>query len=183
MDAAAGDRVRCGHSTRVSLVLAAAAVIFISMIAEAVVSARHERRLRAVGAFEPEGDVYAAMQLAYPGAFLVMLAEGAWRVPLPVRLVVAGAVLLVAAKALKYWAIASLGERWTFRVLVPPHSTRIVRGPYRWVRHPNYLAVVGELAATAIAMKAVRTAPFAVGGFLLLMWRRIRVEEKALARG
>jgi methyltransferase len=167
----------------VTVVLAAAAIIFMSMIAEAAVSRRHERRLRASGAVEPGGDVYAAMQLAYPGAFLLMLAEGAWRAPLPGQWLAAGAVLFAAAKVLKYWAILTLGVRWTFRVLVPPQSARIVRGPYRWLRHPNYVAVAGELAATAIAMKALLTAPFAVGGFLLLMWRRVRVEENALARG
>jgi methyltransferase len=167
----------------VTIVIAAVFLIFISMIVEAIVSKRHERRLRAAGAFEPEGDVYAAMQLAYPGAFLLMLGEGAWRTPLPTPLVIAGAAIFLIAKALKYWAMAALGVRWTFRVLVPPRSTRIVRGPYRWLRHPNYVAVGGELAATAIAMEALVTSPIAIGGFLLLMWRRIRVEEKALARG
>ena len=116
------------------------------MAIEAAIAARHDRALRALGAVEPAGDVYRAMQVAYPGAFLAMLAEGAWRGIDPDAFWTVGASVFVAAKALKYWAIASLGSRWTFRVLVPAGSQRIIRGPYRWMAHPNYLAVALELA-------------------------------------
>jgi len=95
----------------------------------------------------------------------------------------AGLVVFAAAKALKYWAIASLGPRWTFRVLVPPGSARTVSGPYRWLAHPNYVAVTGELAGVAVAMHALVSGPLAVAGFGWLMLRRISIEEKALARG
>jgi methyltransferase len=84
------------------------------------------------------------------------------------------------AKALKYWAIATLGRRWTFRVLVPPGSTRIVAGPYRWMRHPNYVAVIGELAGAAAMMRAIVAGPIATVGFGALMLARIRIEERAL---
>ena len=94
--------------------------------------------------------------------------------------VAVGAALFIAAKILKYWAIASLGERWTFRVLVPPGSLCTLRGPYRWLRHPNYLAVAGELTGTAIAMHAPITGIPAVIGFVALMLIRIRIEEDAL---
>jgi methyltransferase len=97
--------------------------------------------------------------------------------------VYAGLVVFAASKVLKYWAIGSLGTRWTFRVLVPPASTRIRRGPYRWMSHPNYVAVAGELAGIAIAMHAIVTALPAVGGFGALMWRRVGVEENALGEG
>jgi methyltransferase len=151
------------------------------MAIEAVVAARHDRALRALGAVEPAGDVYRAMQVAYPGAFLAMLAEGVWRGAGTDILWIVGTSVFVAAKALKYWAIASLGARWTFRVLVPPGSQRTVRGPYRWMSHPNYVAVALELAAVAIAMHARVSGPIGVAGFVFLMWRRVRIEEKALA--
>jgi len=93
----------------------------------------------------------------------------------------AGVVVFVVAKGLKYWAIASLGERWTFRVLVPPGSVSKTTGPYRWLSHPNYVAVAGEIAGCALAMQAVVTGPLAFAGFGLLMLRRIKVEEAALA--
>src|SRR5687768_12973895 len=117
------------------------AIVFVVMLIEAALSARHERALRALGALEPAGDVYRLMQIAYPAAFLAMFAEGVWRDVTVDRLAAAGVWVFVAAKALKYWAIATLGPRWTFRVLVPPGSRRTIRGPYRWISHPNYVAV------------------------------------------
>ena len=164
-------------------VAALAIVVFAAMGAEAVVAARNDRALRAAGAREPHGDVYRLMQIAYPACFAAMLAEGAWRSVRPDALSGAGLALFVAAKALKYWAIASLGSRWTFRVLVPPGSARTQRGPYRWIAHPNYIGVAGELLGVALAMHAVVTGPAAVAGFGWLMLRRIAVEETALAGG
>ena len=61
------------------VVWALGAVIFAAMVAEALVSRRHDAALRARGAVEPPGDVIAAMQLAYPGVFLAMIGEGIWR--------------------------------------------------------------------------------------------------------
>jgi methyltransferase len=159
-----------------------AAIVFVPMLIEAVISARNERALRALGAIEPDGDVYRAMAIAYPGAFAVMIAEGAARGASADGWFAAGLAGFGVAKALKYWAIASLGERWTFRVLVPPRSTRTIRGPYRWVAHPNYLAVAGELIGIALAMHALVAGPLAVAGFGWLMLRRIAIEENALAQ-
>jgi methyltransferase len=158
------------------------ALIFVPMIAEAVVSARHDRALRARGAIEPAGDVYKVMQLAYPGCFLVLLAEGALRGVRWDAMMATGTAIFAAAKALKYWAIASLGERWTFRVLVPPGSMPTQRGPYRWIDHPNYVAVASELIGVALAMRALVTGVLVVAAFTYLMWQRVGIEEKALAR-
>jgi methyltransferase len=151
------------------------------MIAEAWLSRVHEAALRGAGAIEPPGDVYRAMQVAYPAAFLAMLAEGAIRGAPADSFAAAGACLFIAAKSLKYWAIATLGVRWSFRGLVPRGSTRRTDGPYRWLRHPNYLGVAGELLAVALAMHAPITGIPSVVGFTGLMWRRVQVEERALA--
>jgi methyltransferase len=123
------------------------------------------------------------MALAYPGAFVAMMCEGEWRGVTADTIFQIGVVIFILAKALKYWAIASLGPRWTFRVLVPPRSTRTVAGPYRWIAHPNYVAVTGELIGVAVAMHALLTGPVAVAGFGALMLRRITIEENALGRG
>ena len=157
------------------------AIVFVLMGIEAAIAARHERGLRALGAVEPAGDVYRVMQLAYPASFLLMLGEGAVRRVHADEIASAGACVFIAAKALKYWAIATLGPRWTFRVLVPPGSRRTVRGPYRWISHPNYVAVALELIGVALAAHARVAGPIAVVGFGYLMLRRIRIEEKALA--
>jgi methyltransferase len=156
------------------------AAIVVPMIAEAVLSRRHERALLELGARAPRDDVYAIMSFAYPACFGVMALEG-WIAGLagPPALS-AGAVVFVTSKALKYWAIAALGRRWTFRVLVPPGSVAVRSGPYAFMRHPNYLAVAGELLGVAIMMAARASGIVAIAGFTLLMLRRIRVEERAL---
>jgi methyltransferase len=91
-----------------------------------------------------------------------------------------GLLLFVASKALKYWAIAALGPRWSFRVLVLPRVPLVATGPYRYVAHPNYVAVVGELLGTAMMMKAQVTGPVALAVFGTLLAIRVRFETRAL---
>jgi methyltransferase len=155
-------------------------VAFVPMVLETLRSARNERSLRALGATEPADDVYRAMQVVYPGCFAAMAGEAWLRERGMSGVAVAGIVVFALSKALKYWAIASLGVRWTFRVLVPPGSARTVAGPYRFVRHPNYVAVAGELAGMALMAQAPIAGPLAMAGFVALMLARIRVEERAL---
>jgi methyltransferase len=166
----------------VQIALVTAAAVYLAMAGEAVLSRVNEAALRRQGAVEPPGDVYRTMQWAYPGAFLAMAAEGAWRGPAPPAALLMGLAMFGLAKALKLWAIASLGERWSFRVLVLPGRALVARGPYRWMRHPNYLAVLGEIAGVALIVWATVTGPLALAGFGALMWRRIGIEDRALGR-
>ena len=164
-----------------SLVLLA--IAFLPMIVEAGIAARHDRVLRARGAVEPAGDVYRIMQVAYPAAFLAMVLEGWAGGGRPGGLTNLGALLFVAAKLLKYWAVGTLGDRWTFRVLVPPGSSRILTGPYRLIRHHNYVAVAGELAGFALLAGAPTAGGVSVILFSFLILRRIHIEERALGLG
>ena len=159
---------------------AAFVVVFGFMLVEARRAAANERAQRARGGVEPPGDVYALMQAVYPASFLVMLAEGAWRGAQPQPIFVGGAALFAAAKALKWWAILSLGPFWTFRVIVVPGSRRVISGPYRFVPHPNYVAVVGEFIAIAMMASAVVSGLLALLVFAVLLVKRIAVEERAL---
>jgi methyltransferase len=158
------------------------AIVFVLMLGEAWLSRSNERALRAQGAFEPADDVYAAMAWAYPASFLAMGLEGAIVGPAPEGLFVLGVAVFVAAKAIKYWAIASLGARWTFRVLVPPRAHLVTRGPYAWLRHPNYVGVMGELIGVALIVYAPVTGLITAGGFALLLRHRIAIEDRALGR-
>jgi len=162
------------------LLLLLLAAAFVPMVLEAGLAARHDRLLRARGALEPAADVYAVMQVVYPASFALMAFEGWFGGATVDAMFAAGMVLFVCAKALKYWAIAVLGDRWTFRVLVPPGSTLVRRGPYRFVRHPNYVAVAAELAGFAVMAQAAVTGVASLIVFVLLMLARIRVEERAL---
>jgi methyltransferase len=160
--------------------LSLAALAFIPMLFENRRSMANERALRASGAIEPSDDVYPFMQVAYPAGFVAMVIEGWMRGAVPGALTIAGAAIFSGAKALKYWTIATLGRRWSFRVLVPPGSTRILLGPYRVMRHPNYVGVVGEIVGFAFLARAPIAGALAAAIFGGLLLARIRVEERAL---
>lgn len=90
--------------------------------------------------------------------------------------------LVVLSQALRYWCIAALGRQWNTRVIVVPGLHLVARGPYRWLRHPNYLAVVVEGLALPLVHTAWITAvAFTVLNAVLLLAFRIPVEERALA--
>jgi methyltransferase len=158
-----------------------AVVVFAFMAVEARRARRNERAQRSRGGVEPRDDVFAWMQVAYPGAFVAMLAEGVIRGAPPREAFVAGAVVFAAGKALKWWALVTLGPSWTFRVLVVPGMTLVKDGPYRFLKHPNYVGVVGELAGVGLMTGALIAGPAATALFGALILKRMRVEEQALA--
>jgi methyltransferase len=164
----------------VTVALIVFVLAFLPMAFEARLSARHERALRAAGAIEPAEDVYRWMQIAYPATFLTMTIEAAIRRADMNSVFALGIAVFIAGKAIKYWAIATLGSRWTFRVLVPPSSFLITHGPYRYLRHPNYVGVIGELLGLAVAARATVSGAVSVVLFATLIALRIRVEERAL---
>jgi methyltransferase len=166
------------------LAIAAATVIAVLLImaGEFALSSFNERLLRAKGAVEPAGDVIGVMRFAYPGCFVVMGIEGAMSGPAPRDVLMYGLALFGLAKALKIWAISSLGWRWTFRVLIPPGEPLVTTGPYRFLAHPNYLAVAGEILSVAAIVWAPITGPLSAMVFGWLMVARIRVEDRALGR-
>jgi methyltransferase len=159
---------------------AIALLIFIPMLVEAARASRNERAQRARGGIEPADDVYDRMRIVYPAAFLAMLTEGAARGPGPAAVVVAGVAVFAAAKIIKWSAILALGRCWTFRVIVVPGDTLVASGPYRHLRHPNYVGVIGELIGAALMTRAIVTGPIAVIVFAFLLRNRIAVEERAL---
>lgn len=156
------------------------ALVFIPMFLETARAARNEREQRMRGGIEPEGDVYRVMRIAYPAAFLAMIVEGALREWPEPPTIAAGAALFAVAKALKWWAILALGRAWTFRVVVVPGMTLVTSGPYRLMRHPNYVAVLGEFLSVAVMTGAVVAGPVATLGFGALIARRIAIERRAL---
>jgi methyltransferase len=156
--------------------------VLLLMAGEAALSVHNASVLRARGAVEPPNDVFRTMQWAYPLCFVTMAIEGAIAGPAPRDMLTAGLALFGLAKALKISAIGALGVRWTFRVLVPPNAPLVASGPYRWMRHPNYLAVLGEIVGVALIVWAPITGTAALAGFGSLIWKRVRVEERALGR-
>ena len=151
------------------------------MLGELAWSRRNERLLFARGAVTPPDPVYATMRWAYPGVFVAMAVEGAFARRDAEALALAGVAVFALGKALKVWAIAALGTRWTYRVLVLPGAPLVTRGPYRFLRHPNYAGVLGELAGMAMMTAALYSGPAGALFFAWLLRRRIAAEEVALA--
>ena len=154
------------------------AIVFVPMLVEARVAAMNERTQRRLGGVEAAGDDYAIMRVAYPAVFLAMILEGAF---FPGHaLPVTGVAVFAASKIFKGWAVATLGDAWTFRVIVRRGARLVTTGPYRWMRHPNYVAVAGELVGVALMSGARVAGPACTVFFIFLMLRRISVEERAL---
>lgn len=159
-------------------------LVAVQRLVELRVSKRHERSLRARGAVEAGAGHYPVM-VALHTLFLVSCVAEVWLLDRPFVpwLGWTALAVLAAAQALRYWTISTLGERWTTRVLVPPAEPRIVGGPFRYLRHPNYLAVALEIAALPLVHAAWLTAVgFSLANALLLRVR-IGVEERALTTG
>ena len=165
-----------------SIALLALFAVLLIMAGESVLSRHNERVLRQRGAVEPADDVISVMRWAYPGCFVAMAIEGAWAGPTSPPALSLGLAIFGFAKALKMWAISTLGIRWTFRVLVLPGAPLVSRGPYALLRHPNYVAVIGEIVGFALLVWAPLTGVTSLVGFGALLYRRIRVEDRALGR-
>jgi methyltransferase len=157
-------------------------LLAVERLVELRLSTRNAARTLAAGGVESGRGHYPAMVL-FHAAFLVACAVEplAWPRPWPVAASAAALVTALLAMALRWWAVATLGRRWSTRIVVQPGAPRVVAGPYRWLRHPNYLAVVLELLAVPLLGGAVVTAALATLGNALLLAVRIPAEERALA--
>ena len=154
-------------------------VLFVALqrLAEMALARRNTRRLLAQGGVEVGARHYP----------LFVLLHGAWLVSLfvfvpPGRAIdwwFLGAFLLLQLG--RVWVIASLGRYWTTRVITVPGAPLVRSGPYRFVRHPNYLIVVGEIALLPLVFGAWQIAALFSIANLALLAHRIRVEDKALA--
>ncbi|MBJ6763373.1 hypothetical protein JGU66_21620 [Myxococcaceae bacterium JPH2] len=150
-------------------------------VVELVLSKRNAARAFARGGVETGQGHYRVM-VAFHTCFLVACAVEVVLGERPFLgwasvVALAGAV---AAQALRYWAIATLGERWNSRIIVVPDLPPVTGGPYRYLRHPNYVAVVLELLCVPLIHGAWVTALVFSLGNLLLLLVRIRAEEQAL---
>ena len=157
---------------------ALALLVFITVqrLAELGWARANTTRLRAAGAVEVGAAHYPVM-VALHTAWLLSLWGFGWSRPLVWPWVVAFVVLQTG----RVWVLATLGRRWTTRVLVVPGETLVRRGPYRFVSHPNYVVVALEIFVAPLALGLWATAlAFGAANLALLAWR-IRVEARALA--
>ena len=150
-------------------------LVTLQRVGELWLSNRNTKRLLKRGAHEVAPSHYPLIVAVH----VLWLASLWWLAPgQPVNFFWLGAYVLL--QVARIWVIRTLGERWTTRIIILPGAPLVTGGPYRVMRHPNYLAVMGELAGFALMAHAVLTGPASVLMFAWLITRRIRVEERAL---
>ena len=155
------------------IILAVAAL----RLAELIYAARNSRHLLAAGGREVSARHYPLFVLLH-GAWLLALfflvPADAPVYPVPLAL----CILLLAARI---WVILTLGRSWTTRIITMPGAPLVRAGPYRYVRHPNYVIVVGEIALLPLVFGAWQIAIVFSLLNAVLLWHRIRIEDAALA--
>jgi methyltransferase len=164
------------------LYLAFVGAVVLERFFELLLTRRNVERLRRRGGRLVGESHYPWMVLLHTGLLIAAPLEvfGLQR-PFVAPLAAIAALLVAATMGLRYWAIATLGERWTARIVVVPGEAPVEGGPYRFVRHPNYVAVVVEVAALPLVHTAWWTAVVFSLANAFVLRSRIRAEEEALA--
>lgn len=157
--------------------IAVLAFVTLQRLAELMLSQRNTKRLLARGAIEMAPGHYPFLVLLHASwlAVLWFLGPGP-----PIEIV--PLILLAILQLSRVWVIATLGERWTTRIIVLPGEPLVTTGPYRWFNHPNYMIVVGEFAVLPLVfgLPMVAIVFSLLNG--LMLWVRIRDENEALGR-
>ncbi|HEX6576959.1 MAG TPA: isoprenylcysteine carboxyl methyltransferase family protein [Jiangellaceae bacterium] len=156
--------------------------IGVERLAELVVSTRNARWAFAQGGVEFGRGHYPVMAAMHTALLVACIAEVAVadRPFLP-WLGWPMLALVAASQALRWWCVLTLDRQWNTRVIVVPGLPLVSAGPYRWLRHPNYLAVVVEVAALPLVHTAWVTALVFTAANAAVLAVRIPVEERALA--
>jgi methyltransferase len=160
-----------------SILYAVLGFVVLERAAELRVAESNTSRLRAQGAFEVDARFYpwfVVMHAAWLASILALVpAKAAPSWPL---------ITVFAALQLgRLWVIATLGRRWTTRIIVKPGAAPVTSGPYRYLRHPNYAVVAAEIAVLPLAFGATAIALTFSAANLALIARRIAIEDRALA--
>ncbi len=146
-------------------------------LAELAFARRNARALKARGGIEVGQRNYVLLVALHLVWLLALLGAVAPQTPISMPLL-AGFILLQGARL---WVIMTLGRRWTTRVIVLPGAERVRSGPYRFLDHPNYVIVSGEIALVPLMFGAWSIAVAAFVLNLLVLRNRIQTENAALA--
>jgi methyltransferase len=157
--------------------VAVLAFVTLQRLAELILSQRNTRRLLARGGYEAAAGHYPFIVTLHALWLAILWFFGPGPPIHVIPLLLYGLLQLG-----RVWVIATLGERWTTRIIILPGAPLVKSGPYRWFNHPNYLIVIGEIAILPLVFGLPMVAiVFSVLNGLLL-WVRIRDENKALGR-
>jgi methyltransferase len=152
-------------------------LVLLQRVVELVWARRNTIRLRRLGGVQADAEGYPYFVLLHAG-WLVSLALFVPAATPPIWPLLGLFVLLQLGRL---WVISSLGHHWTTRIVTLPGAPLVVTGPFRWFRHPNYLLVIAEIAVLPLAFGAVPIAVSFSALNVVLIFRRIRIEERVLA--
>jgi methyltransferase len=152
-------------------------LVALQRLAELAWAHRNTARLRRLGAIEADAIGYPLFVLLH-AAWLAGLALSPPAATRPFWPILGLFALLQLGRL---WVILSLGRWWTTRILTLPGAPLVQTGPFRWLQHPNYLLVVAEFAVLPLAFGAVAIAAIFSALNLMLIIRRVRIEDRALA--
>ena len=155
--------------------------VILQRLSELMLAKRNEKTVRNEGAVEYDAGGYRVIVIMHTAFLVSFVAEyvllGRSLSPYWLPLV----CVFVAAQLLRYWAIRSLGKFWNTRILIVPGERLVTKGPYKYLRHPNYVSVVIEIAVIPLIFSCYITAVVFTVLNLLALRRRIRIEESALS--
>jgi methyltransferase len=153
------------------------ALVTLERAAELLLANRNTRGLLAQGAREHAPGHYPLIVVLH----LLWLASLWWLAPRrPVDGFWLGLFVLIEVG--RIWVLATLGRRWTTRIIVLPDAPLVRRGPYQWSNHPNYAVVVAEIAVLPLVFGLWRVALLFSALNAAVLWIRIREENRALGR-
>ncbi len=157
-------------------------LVAVERVIELVVSRRNAAWSLAQGGIESGQGHYPFMVVLHSGFLVATLVEAVLRRPeVPTSLAWSMLVVSVAAQGLRWWCITTLGQRWNTRVIVVPGMAPVRSGPYRWLSHPNYVAVIVEGVALPLVHASWITALVFTLTNAALLTVRLRAENAALA--
>jgi methyltransferase len=158
--------------------------VILQRLAELIIAKRNEKKLFSLGAIEYDSAGYKVIVAMHTMFFISLIAEyvflrkgiglSSFWIPL--------FILFLFTQFIRYWALASLGEFWNTRIIILAGSPRIRKGPYKFLDHPNYAAVIIELAVIPLMFDCYITAIVFTAANLLVLKRRIKIENQALAQ-
>ena len=149
-------------------------------LGELVLARRNTRRLLAQGAHEVGAAHYPLIVALHAAWLLGLWYLAVYRVPAGQSVNLFWLLLFVGLQLARVWVIASLGGRWTTRIIILPGATLVRRGPYRFLSHPNYWVVAGELLVLPLVFGLTWYGLVFTLLNAAVMWIRIRAEAAAL---
>lgn len=155
-------------------------IVIVQRLLELVIAKRNEKNMRAKGAYEVGASHYPFMILLHVSFFISLLIEVTTFNLIPSPLFLVFLIMFLCVQGLRVWCLTSLGSFWNTKIIVLPGAHVVTKGPYKYLRHPNYLVVSMEIALLPLMFEAYFTAICFTILNAIILSIRIPTEERAL---